>query len=104
MITLTILLWHRDPPESDLNTALSPLPKGRTNPPLERVGAKWPIPEETPVWYGTNQLPAGTIVQSEADHEFEDRTEDAVAIRFSNSTLVSWVTRRSTKALWIEAK
>jgi hypothetical protein len=38
MIITAILLRHRDSPETGLNSALFPLPKGRTNPPLERLG------------------------------------------------------------------
>jgi hypothetical protein len=101
IIMAAVLLQHKDDPNKD--EALVPLPKGKTNPPLERLGPRWPIPTGAEVWYGTNQLPCGIVVECEEDHEFDGRVDDGVAIRFSNGNLISWVPRHSTKGLWIRA-
>jgi hypothetical protein len=104
MVIVSVLLWHKEPPDKHRDSALSPLPKGRTNPPLERLGNKWPIPTGAEVWYGTNQLPCGVIVECEQQHEFDDGMEDCVAIRFAEGNLITWVPRSSTKGLWIRAE
>jgi hypothetical protein len=102
MVMAVVLSRHQDQPNKD--EALFPLPRGQTNPPLERLGTRWPIPSGAEVWYGTNQLPCGVVVECEQNHEFEERVADAAAIRFSSGNLIAWVPRDSTKGLWIRAE
>jgi hypothetical protein len=104
-IICALVFRDRQPPQDQPppKSALFALPAGRTNPSLVRLGNKWPIPKGTEVWWSTNQSPAGVVVESEKNHEFEGGVGDGVAIRFNDGSSITWVPTRSIKSFWIRA-
>ena len=41
------------------------LEPGQVNPPLEKVGTMWPIPEGTKLWMRSNQQPYAIVISSD---------------------------------------